>query len=139
MLPETRESTRMASPQCILDDLVELFHSDEREPVIRHAVAVTLVQSLSRHEFIRSETLVPLFRKRQSDLLADFAGACDVLPRSSAQEYKAAFGQAIEWMRCYFDSASEDPFLLEQSSTRSRDRQLHSEKVRTSWRFPRAW
>lgn len=129
----------MASPQRILDDLVELFHSDEREPVIRHAVAVTLVQSLSRHELVRSETLMPLFRKRQSDLLAVFAGACLLLPQSSAEEYKAAFGQSVEWMRCYFDSASEDAFLLGQSYTRSRDRHLHGEKARGSWPFARPW
>jgi len=70
---------------------------------------------------------------------ADFAGACHLLPGSSTQEYKAAFDESVEWMRCYFNPAVQDPFLLEQSSTRAQNRQSVGKKPRGMRRFAARW
>lgn len=51
----------MASPQQILDDLVQLFHSDRGEPLVRYIAGVSLVKSLTVIVMEKREQLRPIF------------------------------------------------------------------------------
>ena len=62
--------TEMASPQQMLDDLVELFHADGMDPLVRHMSAVALLKSLTVLDLEKREGLASIFVRRQSDLLA---------------------------------------------------------------------
>ena len=123
----------MASPQQILDDLVQLFHSDRGEPLVRYIAGVSLVKSLTVLVMEKREQLRPIFFRRQSDLLAGFAVDCDLLPGNPAQRHKEAFGEAVEWMRCYFDPLADEGLLLSHASTLAQDQPACGKSSRGLW------
>jgi hypothetical protein len=125
----------MPSPQQILDDLVELFHADEADPLVRHISAVSLVKTLALFDMETREALASIFLRRQSDLLAGFAVDCDLLLSSPAREYKEAFAQSIEWMRCYFDPLTDQALLLSHACTLAQDKPAHGMGSRGLRRF----
>jgi len=130
--------TEMASPQQILDDLVELFHADGVDPLVRYTSAVPLLKSLALLDMGRPEGLASLFRRRQSDLLAGFAIDCDLLPGSPTREHRDAFDQSVEWMRCYFDPSTDNALLLSHACTLAQDQPVHGKNSRGLGRFLRS-
>jgi hypothetical protein len=125
----------MASPQQILDDLVELFHADGIDPLVRHMSAVALLKSLTVLDMEKREGLASIFVRRQSDLLAAFAVDCNLLPSSPARRHKEAFGQSIEWMRCFFDPSTDNALLLGHACTLAQDEPVQGTGSRGLRRF----
>jgi len=127
----------MASPQQTLDELVELFHADGLDPLVRHISAVPLLKNLALFDSARPVGLASLFRRRQSDLLAGFAVDCDLLPGNTTREHREAFGQSVEWMRCYFDLSADNTLLLSHACTLAQDQPTHAKYSRGLGRFLR--
>jgi hypothetical protein len=99
--------TEMASPQQVLDDLVELFHADRIDALVRHIFPVSLLKRLAPIDVPKREGLDSIFLRRHSDLLAGFAVDYDLFPGNPAGRHKIAFNESVEWIRCLLRSINK--------------------------------
>jgi hypothetical protein len=89
--------TDMASPQQVLDDLVELFHADRIDALVRHIFAISPLKRFAPIDMPKREGLDSIFLRRQSDLLAGFAVDYDLFSGNPARRHKIAFNESVEW------------------------------------------